>query len=420
MLTLLLLALLDISLVAVPPAAVAPPPPPPPAAEGEWTQWGGPTRDFRIATPPALSTSWPASGPPRLWTRTLGDGYSSVVAAGNSLYTMYRRGQQDVVIALDAASGKTLWEVPIDAPQPPGYNMSAGPGPFTTPLIVGNRLFTVTVRGHFVALDRQTGKRLWAHDLWKEYSGTAMDPGYAMSPIAQGDTVIVTAGGKGHALMAFRQDTGAVVWSKGDFGNSPSSPLLLRINGRQQLVNFMAAEVVGFDPATGDVAWSHPHRTQYDLNVAQPAWCEEDGVMVLASAYDGGARGIRPTGTGAKELWNHNRLRVHHGNMICMGGVVYGASGDFGPAPLTAVDAKTGQVLWQNRTFQKALLLQLGDMFLMLDEDGTLALARPSRAGLQVLTQAQVLEQHAWTPPTLVGTRLYVRDRKNIAAFELK
>ena len=106
--------------------------------------------------------------------------------------------------------------------------------------------------------------------------------------------------------------------------------------------------------------------------------------------------------------------------MICTGGVVYGASGDFGPAPLTAIDAKTGQVLWQNRTFQKALLLQLGDMFLMLDEDGTLALARPSRAGLQVLTQAQVLEQHAWTPPTLVGTKLYVRDRKNIAAFDLK
>jgi outer membrane protein assembly factor BamB len=414
LLTLLLLALLDFASLAVPSAAV------PPAAAGEWTQWGGPTRDFRIAAPPALSTSWPASGPPRLWRRALGDGYSSIVTADDTLYTMYRRGAQDVVIALDAASGKTVWETPIDAPQPPGYNTSAGTGPFTTPLIAGSRLFTVTVRGHFVALDRKTGKRLWSHELWKEYSGTTMDPGYAMSPMAHGDTVIVSAGGKGHALMAFRQDTGAVVWSKGDFANSPSSPLMLRINGREQLVNFMAADVVAFDPATGDVAWSHPHRTQYDLNIAPPAWCEAEGVMVLASAYDGGARGIRPTGKGAQELWNHNRLRVHHGNMICMAGVVYGASGDFGPAPLTAIDAKTGQVLWQDRTFQKALMLQLGDMFLMLDEDGTLALARPSRAGLQVITQAQILEQHAWTPPTLAGTRLYVRDRKNIAAFELK
>jgi outer membrane protein assembly factor BamB len=389
-------------------------------AATEWTQWGGPTRDFRIATPPAISTSWPASGPPRLWQRPLGEGFSAIVTSGNSLYTMFRRGQQDVVIALDATTGKTLWEVPIDAPQPSGYNTSAGPGPFTTPLVVGNRLFTVTVRGHFLALDRETGKRLWSHDLWKEYSGTEMDPGYSMSPMALGDTVIVTAGGKGHALMAFRQDTGAVVWSKGDFANSNSSPLMLRINGREQLVNFMAAEVVAFDPANGNVMWTHPHRTQYELNIAQPAWCEAEGVMVLASAYDGGARGIQPTGTGAKELWYHNRLRVHHGNMICMGGVVYGASGDFGPAPLTAIDAKTGQVLWQNRAFQKALMLQLGDMFLLLDEDGTLALARPSRAGLQVLTQAQVLQQHAWTPPTLVGTKLYVRDRKNIAAFDLK
>ena len=84
---------------------------------------------------------------------------------------MYRRGAQDVVIALDAASGKTVWETPIEAAQPAGYNMSAGPGPFTTPLIAGDRLFTVTVRGHFLALDRKTGKRLWSHDLWKEYSG---------------------------------------------------------------------------------------------------------------------------------------------------------------------------------------------------------------------------------------------------------
>ena len=75
-----------------------------------------------------------------------------------------------------------MWEVPIDAPQPAGYNMSAGPGPFTTPLVVGDRLFTVTVRGHFLALDRQTGKRLWSHDLWKEYSGDDDGPGVFDEP----------------------------------------------------------------------------------------------------------------------------------------------------------------------------------------------------------------------------------------------
>ena len=113
MLTLLLLALLGHH-TPVPTSAV------------EWTQWGGPTRDFRIATPPALSTSWPASGPPRLWQRPLGEGFSGIVTSGASLYTMYRRGQQDVVIALDAATGKTLWEVPVDAAQPANYNASAG------------------------------------------------------------------------------------------------------------------------------------------------------------------------------------------------------------------------------------------------------------------------------------------------------
>jgi outer membrane protein assembly factor BamB len=384
----------------------------------DWSQWGGPNRNFKIEASP-VATSWPAAGPPRLWHRALGEGYSGIVTAGSSLYTMYRRAAQDVVIALDANTGRTLWEAPIDAPHRPGDNMTAGPGPYATPLVVGNRLFVVTVMGNFQALDRQTGKRIWSHDLLKEYGGTPVDPGYSMSPIAYGDTIIVSVGGRGHAMMAFRQSDGAVAWQKGDFTSGTSSPLLARIDGREQLVNFMAKEVAAFDPATGNVLWSHPHQTRYDLNIATPAWCEEEGVLVIASAYDGGARGLRPSASSATELWHHNRLRVHHGNMICIDGVVYGSSGDFGPAPFTAVEATSGRVLWQDRTFSKANMLHVGQMVLVLDADGTLGVTRPSREGLKVFAQTQILEQTAWTAPTLVGTRLYARDRKNIVALDL-
>jgi outer membrane protein assembly factor BamB len=385
----------------------------------DWPQWGGPNRNFKIDAP-ALSMSWPAAGPPRLWQRALGEGYSGIVNAGTSLYTLYRRGQQDIVIALDANTGRTTWEVAIDAPTAPDANLTAGPGPYATPLVVGDRLFVTSGQGQLHALDRQTGKRLWMQDLWKSFKGNRLDTGYSASPLAQNDTIVVPVGGPGRAMMAFRQSDGTVVWKKGDFTNSPSSPVLARIGGRLQLVDFMAHEVAGFDPSSGDVLWSHPHETRWDLNIATPAWCEEESVLVVASAYDGGARGIQLTPSGAKELWHHNRLRVHHGNMICTAGVVYGSSGDFGPAPFTAVDAKTGQVLWQDRTFSKAMMVQVGERLVVLDEDGTLAIAQPSRQGLKVLTQAQVLEQTAWTAPTLVGTRLYARDRKNITALELK
>jgi outer membrane protein assembly factor BamB len=387
-------------------------------AGADWPQWGGPGRDFRVPTGDNVE-SWPAAGPKQLWTRDLGDGYSSMVIAGNVLYTMYRKGIQDVVIGLDSSSGKILWETGIDAPHAGGMNVEAGPGPHSTPLIVGDRIFVTTVISHLVALDRHTGKRIWSHDLWKEYKGTFLERGYSSSPVAYKATVIVPVGGSGRALMSFRQSDGSVVWSKGDFDNSYSSPIVIRAGGRDQVVSFMSEEVMGADAASGEVLWNVGHRTMYDINAATPAWCEDASVLVVSSGYDGGARGISVAKT-ASELWHHKRLRVHHTNMVCSDGVVYGSSGDFGPAPLTAVDAKSGKVLWQNRAFAKASFVLAGSSLFVVDDDGTVAIAEISPQGLKVAGEKQLLRANAWTVPVLYGSRLFVRDRHRIVALGLK
>jgi outer membrane protein assembly factor BamB len=389
------------------------------AAAADWAQWGGPNRNFRLSVD-HKAFSWPASGPKQLWRRDLGDGYSSLVVSGNQVYTMYRRGSQDVVIALDPATGKTVWETPIDAPHASGMNIEAGPGPHSTPLIVGDRMFVTTVIAHLVALDLKTGKRLWSHDLWKEYKGNFLDRGYSASPLAYKDTVIVPVGGAGRALMAFRQKDGSRVWSKGDFDNAHASPILIRVGGREQVVSFMAKHVMASDPETGEVLWNAGHQTMYDINAATPVWCEDSGVLVVSSGYDGGARGIEVAASTAKEIWHHKRLRVHHGNMICASGVIYGSSGDFGPAPLTAVDAKTGAVLWQDRAFAKANFVLAGERLFVVDDDGTVAIATVSREGLKVLGEAQLLRANAWTGPVPAGSRLFVRDRHKVLALGLE
>jgi len=105
--------------------------------------------------------------------------------------------------------------------------------------------------------------------------------------------------------------------------------------------------------------------------------------------------------------------------MVCVGGVVYGSSGDFGPAPLTAVEAKTGAVLWQDRAFSKASFVLAGDVLFVVDDDGTVAMAIVSRRQLKVLGEAQLLRANAWTVPTLSESRLFVRDRHRIMALGL-
>src|SRR5215831_2990738 len=81
----------------------------------DWLQWGGPGRNF-ISDSKGLADSWPAGGPRRLWSRTLGEGHSTILAEKGKLYTMYRKGEQEVIVSLEADSGKTIWEYSYDAP----------------------------------------------------------------------------------------------------------------------------------------------------------------------------------------------------------------------------------------------------------------------------------------------------------------
>src|SRR5262245_2741767 len=95
-----------------------------PVCAEDWPQWGGANRNF-ITASTGLAASWPAGGPKKLWSRELGEGYSGIVVEGGRLYTMYRKPagmlafgkkDQEVVVAMDAATGRTIWEHSYDAP----------------------------------------------------------------------------------------------------------------------------------------------------------------------------------------------------------------------------------------------------------------------------------------------------------------
>jgi len=391
-------------------------------AQSDWPQWGGPNRDFKSSST-AIAHSWPATGPRCLWNRELGEGFSAMAVESGRLYTMYRRGDQEMVISINATDGKTLWEYGYDAPFPPEYDMTHGPGPHATPLVAGTHVYTAGATSRFYCLDKRTGKPVWSHDLIKEFGGTVRVNGYSCSPLAYKNLVYMMVGGSGHALIAFDQKDGSVVWKKQDFKNSTSSPMIINVDGQDQLVAFMFGEIIGVDPATGELLWSHPHPVDFGLNTSQPVW-GEDNLLFVSSGYNGGSRVIRLSRkdgqTIVEEVWAHRLMRVHFGNCIRVGDYIYGSSGDFGPAPFTAVEVKTGQIVWRDRSLARASFLMVGDRFIILDEDGTLALARPTPNGLKIEAKVEVSNQQCWTVPSLSGTTLFVRNRKSIMAFDLK
>ena len=391
------------------------------AQSSDWAQWGGPHRNF-VSETKGLATTWPATGPRRLWQRELGEGYSAIAVERGTLFTMYRKGDNEVVVALDAANGKTLWEYSYAAPFSPDYDMSNGPGPHATPLVSNDLVFTSGATGKLHCLDRKTGKVVWSHDLLSEFHGTLRVNGYSCSPIAYKDKIVMLVGGPSSSIVAFNRKDGSVAWKKHDFKNSTSSPILISVDGQDQLVAFMYGEVVGVDPNDGNLLWSHPHPVDFGLNTSTPVW-GNDNLLFVSSGYDGGSRVLKLTRAGDKtkveELWANRLMRVHFTNAIRVGDAIYGSSGDFGPAPFTAVDVKTGNVLWRHRSFPRASFLFADGRFIILDEDGHLLLATATAEGLTVTSKAELLGTKSWTVPSLSGTRLYVRDRKNILAVEL-
>ena len=389
----------------------------------EWPQFGGPKGNFK-SDATGLASSWPAAGPKVVWKRALGDGYSAVSVDGNVIYTMYRALNDEVVLAADADTGKTIWEYRYEARFRPGMGMENGSGPHATPLVTENGVYAIGIMGNLVCLNKKTGKLVWSHNLYSEFNGTFQDRGFAPSPVAYHDFVIMKVGGEGHAIVAFDQKTGAVRWrTVQKFDNSPGTPVLINMDGQDQLVAMMSDQVVAIDPTNARVLWTFPHSTDWGLNISTPVW-GDDHLLFVSSAYSGGSAVIRLTRQGDRtvpeEVWSNHRMRVHFSTVVRVGDYAFGSSGDFGPAPLTAVDVKTGKVAWQDRTFAKASFVYADGKFVVVDEDGNLALADFTPQGLKVLSRVALLHSNAWTAPSLAGTRLYLRDRSSMMALDLR
>jgi outer membrane protein assembly factor BamB len=401
-----------------------------------WRQWGGPNRNF-IVDAPALAESWPEGGPRQIWSRPLGPGHSSILAEDGRLYTMYRVGDgrtktgpweaAESVIALDAASGKTIWEHNY-ASKIEDFNFGAGP--HSTPLIVGDRLFSIGTNKQLFALDKRTGKVIWSHDLIGEFGSPSLlirpvvKAGYGCSPIAWRDTIICSVGGPGQSVMSFRQDDGRVVWKSGDFHTADAAPVLITVGGEEQLVIVGGGSINGLNPANGAILWSYPHDPGNDLSMSMPLWHAQHGILLVSSAYKTGSRALRLTRQGGvtepEEVWFNNRLRFMFLSYILLGDYAFGTSGDLGPSFLTAMDIRTGQMAWQHRGIARASIVFADSKAILLEEDGDLTLARFTPEGVTVLAQRpKLFDTMSWTAPTLAGTTLYARDREKIVALDL-
>jgi outer membrane protein assembly factor BamB len=188
-------------------------------------------------------------------------------------------------------------------------------------------------------------------------------------------------------------------------------------------VALLDGAVLAVNPHNGDPQWQVPFTASYSIAVATPVF-GPDNLMFISAEYDAGSKVIELQRTGdrttATELWSNNRLRLHHGNAMRIDDAIYFSSGGKGSqAILSAVEARSGKILWQQRSIQKATFVWADRKLITLDQDGNLMIAHPSPQGFQISATAPLMTNLSWTPPVLVGTRLYLRDRRTMMAVDL-
>lgn len=388
------------------------------ANAGDWPQWGGPTRDF--ASPNAkIIDKWPDAGPKTLWKRDLGAGYSSIVAANGTLYTMYRTGDDENVIALEADTGKTKWTHTYAAPIPSDAETGFGKGPNATPLIAGERVVTLSFDGRVHCLDRNTGKVLWTTHLVKDQGGRFVQFGFASSPLLHRDMVILPVGAKGKALAAFTLADDKIRWSSGGFENSYSSPIIVDVGGKKQITLVSTKDILGFDADTGEELWSHAYKNQWDCHCTTPVDCG-DG-RVFYPSFEGGILlklAAGKDGTEVKELWTTRKIGTGQNTVVRAGDYLYGAGGSDRASFLCCARLDNGEVAWRERVPQCNTIVA-GGKLILLDENGTLRIAPAAHEKYAPACEASILEAKAWTTPTLVDGRLYLRDQKSIMAADV-
>ena len=375
----------------------------------DWTQWRGPNRDGSAPsfTPPR---TWPASLTSR-WNVEIGLGYSTPLIVGDRVFTFTRQGNDEVVMALDAASGKTIWTTKYPAPYELVKAAAAhGMGPKATPVFSDGRLFTFGISGILSAFDAATGKQLW------QKPAPAVGPTFttSQSPIIDRGVLIAHMGGndKG-ALSAFDPATGRVLWEWTGDGPGYGSPVIAEIGGVRQVITFTFRNLVGVSAETGQLLWQRPFRGRSDVNSMTPI---VSGNRVIVSSGDAGvlAVDIARDGSGwrATDAWHTTDTFFQFSNMVLVDGALFGLSAT-GSGTYVIIDLATGKMLYtgEPRAAANAAFMKSGSTILVLEADGELLVVDgTNKTGFTPVQRYKVAETATWPAPSISGNRIFVKD----------
>ena len=396
-----------------------------PEPHHDWPQWRGPTFDA-ISGETDLADEWPAAGPPVLWSRQIGQGYSSFIAVGNRVFTQTQTLYEQAVVCLDADTGETIWSTRYGWPYEGG---GLYPGPRSTPAWHDGKIYYAAPDGTIGCLNATSGTAIWSTNPTKQFRGRGTDFGYSSSPVVIDGKVIVPVGGDGACVVALSALDGTVVWSAGDSSASYASVLPITVNGQSQIIASLENSLAAFDLKSGMLLWEEESSNGYDEHSAAPLYREP--LLMVAGPFRAGAKCVRlpsePSGRPTR-VWDAPKFSNDIASSVLYNDRIYGfdlrdpqsrlnrpSRGEY-----RCLDFETGRILWSTDQAGHANTIVADSKLILFNDKGEVILARLGTDEYEELARAQVFEDEiCWSPAALSRGRLFLRTQSRAVCLYL-
>lgn len=387
------------------------------ARADDWPQWLGPQRNASSAET-GLRTDWPAEGLGLQWKVSGGRGYSSIVVAGGRAFALVERGDDEVALALDAATGKELWTKRCGIAFKDSFNYQ---GPRSTPSVDDGRLYVQSVTGMLFCLKTDTGEVIWQHDILQDAGMGIPKFGMATSPLVEGELVIVVPGSMNACAAAYRKISGERVWTAGDEKGSLGSPVAMTVGGRRQIVFFTWNGLWGARAADGRVLWKVDWPSE-EGHLTTPL-VMGDRLFVTSYTVQGSAV-IRLTESRKPAVvWaDEGSKAVFRGCWTCPvndGRFLYGIGGH-SVSHLRCVELATGRLVWEKERFGQAMVTLADGHLFIATERGDLVLVKATPQAYVEKGRVKLMGKTGYATPAIADKRLYLRDQEDIFCLDLR
>ena len=392
------------------------------SSEPDWPQWRGPRRDA-VSDETGLLNTWPEGGPKLLWKTTgLGKGWCSPIVTGGMLYICGDVEEELRIFAIDL-DGKIKWQVPNGKAWEKPF-----PGSRASCCYSDGMVYQMNGYGRVICLDAATGKQQWVVDVLERFEAKQPYFGMAECLLVDGDNLIVTPGGKKALVAALNKKNGETDWT-GTAAEEPSetagysSPILVELGGRRQIIATTSFRTFAADAATGKVLWTVGLKLNKNACCTIPVLCGDSVFITNTSIEDQASSLVCPNSSGdkAEKAWTIP-LSTTSGSAMQRDGNLY-VAGRRKLKGFLCLDAKTGNVKAQLPEPTNASAIWADGKLIVLSADDKALLLKPTAKNFETLGSFSVdekIKKDAWAHPVLCGGRLYFRYHDTLFCYDVK